>query len=378
MKIIIAPDSFKGSLSSMEAANSIERGIKKVNEDIEVVKVPMADGGEGTVEALIHCTEGSLEYIKVKDPLYREVNSYYGILGDGATAIIEMAAASGLPLLKEEERNPLLTTTYGTGQLILHALDKGCRNFIIGIGGSATNDGGAGMLTALGAKLLDKSGSEIRLGGAALSDLHKINLESFDKRIYESNFIIACDVDNPLCGERGASAVFAPQKGADKAMVQTLDNNLYHYAQVVKETINKDVVDIPGAGAAGGLGAAFFGFFNGKMERGIDVIIKLSNLEEKIIKADLVITGEGAMDFQTGFGKTPFGIAKLCEKHSVPVIGICGSLGEGYESLYSCGFSSIFSIIDKPMTLCEAIENTETLLEGTAERIMRLINTFNS
>lgn len=373
MKIAIAPDSFKGSLSATEVANAIEKGIKKVDINIETVKIPMADGGEGTVESLVEATGGKYIKVKVNDPLMREIEAVYGILGDNKTAVIEMAQASGLPLLKKEERNPMKTTTYGTGQLIKHAVNSGCKNIIIGIGGSATNDGGAGMAMALGAKLLDKEGKDIPLGAEGLIKLKTIDLATFDEKIRECKFIAACDVENPLVGEKGASHIFGPQKGADKDMVKVLDEYLEHYGNLLEEYLNISVLDYPGAGAAGGLGAALLAFLNAELKRGIDIVIEASNLDEKIKDSDLVITGEGMIDYQTQFGKTPFGVAETSKKYNRPVIAIAGGIGKDASDLYNKGIDSIFSIVDKPMTLDEAMENAEILLEDTAERIMRIV-----
>jgi glycerate 2-kinase len=373
VKIVIAPDSFKGSLSAYEVAANIEIGIKKVINDVEIIKVPMADGGEGTVKSLVDGSGGRIINLKVKGPLLRQVDSFYGITGDGKTAVIEMAAASGLPLISGEERNPLKTTTYGTGELIKHALDMGCRNIMIGIGGSATNDGGAGMLQALGVKLLDKNEREIGSGGECLLDLRKIDLSHMDRRIEECSITAACDVSNPLCGPTGASAVFGPQKGADEAMVKILDECLLNFAMVIKRDLGTNIKDIPGAGAAGGLGGGLLAFLKAKLSRGIDIVIEATNLEKKIEGADLVITGEGMIDYQTAYGKTPYGVAMIAKKYGIPVIAIVGGIGENAEILYEKGFDSIFSIVDKPMVLEEAMDRGQILIEKTAERIMRLI-----
>jgi glycerate kinase len=373
MKIIIAPDSFKGSLSALEVCENIEKGIKKVFKNADIVRVPMADGGEGTVQSLVDATGGKLVNLKVKDPLMRTIDAFYGILGDDNTAVIEMAAASGITLLSKEERNPMKTTTYGTGEIIVHALDMGCRNFIIGIGGSATNDGGAGMLNALGVKLLDENGDEIGFGGGSLDKLQNIDLSGIDSRIKLCNIVAACDVDNPLCGGKGASNIFGPQKGADENMVITLDKNLSHYADMVEKYLGISIRDYPGAGAAGGLGGGLLAFLNAKLLPGINIVIKTTALEDKLKNADLVITGEGMIDYQTQYGKTPYGVAKLAKKYNIPVIAIAGGIGKDAEDLYLKGFDSIFSIVDKPMTLEDAMGSTDLLLQKTAERIMRVI-----
>lgn len=377
MKILIAPDKFKGSLSAFEVADNIEKGILKVFPKAIVVKVPMADGGEGTVESLVDATGGKIIKTNVKDPLFRDIESFYGILGDGKTAVIEMAAASGLYLLKDYERNPMITTTYGTGQLIKDALDRGCRRFIIAIGGSATNDGGAGMATVLGVKFYDKDGREIGLGGGELSKIYSIDTSNIDDRLKECEFIVACDVANPLIGENGASRVYGPQKGATKEMVEVLDKNLEHYGKLLEKYFNKKIIDVPGSGAAGGLGAGLMAFLNAQLKNGIEIIIETLKLEEKIKEADIVISGEGKIDFQTAFGKTISGIAKLCKKHNKPLIVIAGTV-EDIENLYEIGVSSIFSIVEKPMSLEDAIKNAPTLLEKSAERIFRLIKAIKA
>lgn len=377
VKILIAPDKFKESLSALKVADSIEKGILKVFPKAVIVKVPMADGGEGTVESLVDATGGKIIKTNVKDPLFRDIESFYGILGDGKTAVIEMAAASGLYLLKDYERNPMITTTYGTGQLIKDALDRGCRNFIIAVGGSATNDGGAGMATVLGVKFYDKDGIEIGLGGGELSKIYSIDTSNIDDRLKECEFIVACDVANPLIGENGASRVYGPQKGATKEMVEVLDKNLEHYGKLLEKYFNKKIIDVPGSGAAGGLGAGLMAFLNAQLKNGIEIIIETLKLEEKIKEADIVISGEGKIDFQTAFGKTISGIAKLCKKHNKPLIVIAGTV-EDIENLYEIGVSSIFSIVEKPMSLEDAIKNAPTLLEKSAERIFRLIKAIKA
>lgn len=377
MKIVIAPDSFKGSLTAKEAADSIENGIKKVLPDAETIKVPMADGGEGTVQSLVDCTKGELINIKVRDPLYRLIDSYYGILGDGKTAVIEMAAASGLPLLTDAERDPMKTTTYGTGQLIKDALQRGCSEIIIGLGGSATNDGGTGMLQALGAKFTDVHGYEVGFGGENLSKIKHIDLSKIDKRIKQCRFTAACDVENPLYGESGAAYVFAQQKGASEQEIGILDSNLKYYAGIIKEELGISVDTVKGAGAAGGLGAAVMAFLNADIKKGIDIVVDLTSLEDKLKDADLVITGEGMIDFQTAFGKTPFGVAQTAKKYNIPVIALAGGLGKNISSLYSKGIDSIFSIVNKPMSLQDSMINSKELISDTIERVIRLIIKFN-
>ncbi|GAA0084078.1 glycerate kinase [Clostridium sp. CTA-7] len=377
MKVLIAPDSYKGSLSSIEVADCIEKGMKRYSKDIETIKVPMADGGEGTVETLVNITGGKIVNIKVCDPLLREVDSFYGILGDEKTAVIEMAAASGLNLLSKEELNPLITSTYGTGQIINDAIAKGCTNLIIGIGGTATNDGGAGMLRALGLRFLNEDGRDIPEGGKALMELHHLDSKNLNKAILSCNIKVACDVDNPLCGPNGASVVFGPQKGANENDIMSLDNALKHYSKILKDNFEVDVLDVAGSGAAGGTGAAFIAL-GAKLESGVDIILKEAKFVEILKDIDLVITGEGKIDFQTKFGKTPSGVAREASKENIPVIAICGAMGSGYRELYDYGFTSIFSINNKPMTVEESVEDSRELIVDISERIMRVICTSYS
>jgi len=372
MKIIIAPDSFKGSLTSSQVCAAIKRGIEKADESIDIITIPMADGGEGTVDALMNSLGGSKIQVWVKDPLFRKIKVQYGILDDGITAVIEMASASGLALLSREERNPMNTTTYGTGELIKDALDKGCRKFIIGIGGSATNDGGIGMAAALGARFYDSEGNEIELTGSGLTKLDSIDLRELDPRVKESSFRVFCDVENPLYGPSGAAYVYGRQKGADDEMIEKLDNGLRRLSEIIEKDLGKSVASIPGAGAAGGLGAGLMAFLDAKLEKGIDFLMQTICFEERIKDADLIITGEGRMDEQTKYGKTVFGIIKAAKKQEIPVVGICGSIGDGVEELYAEGLSSVFSIVNRPMSLSESIEQAYELLTSTAENVIRL------
>lgn len=372
MKFVLAPDSFKESMTSMEACNAMERGIKKVFKDAECIKVPMADGGEGTVEALVHATFGRIERVNVTGPLGNKVEAFYGVLGNGKTAVIEMASASGIQLVKREERNPLITTTFGTGELIKAALDQGIKHLVIGIGGSATNDGGCGMLQALGGKLLDKEGNQIAFGGGALKDIESIDLSSLDERLKEVSIEVACDVTNPLVGEKGASAVFGPQKGATKEIVKELDNNLAHYAFVIKKDLGKEVSHIEGSGAAGGLGAALL-LLGGELKRGIELVIKHTELAEKVKGADFVFTGEGSIDDQTIYGKTPMGVATVAKENGVSTIAFSGKVGEGIEGLYEIGIKSIFSIMTGVSNLDEALKEGSRNLELTTENVVRLL-----
>ncbi len=372
MKIVVAPDSFKGSVSAKDAAQSIKNGIMKVYKDIDIVCLPMADGGEGIVQSMVDATGGKTIKTKVHGPMFQEVDAFYGILGDGKTVVIEMAAASGLPLVSDDQKNPMTASTYGTGELIKHALDKGCEKIIMGVGGSATNDGGQGMAKALGVVFLDKQGNDIGYGGGSLEKLYSIDITGMDKRIKNCEVILACDVENPLCGPTGATYIFGPQKGAKDGMLEILDKNLEHYADVIKSTLNVNIKDYPGAGAAGGLGGGAMAFLNAEIRKGVEIVIDMLRLDEHVKDADLVITGEGMMDYQTQFGKTPFGVAKTAKKYCVPVIALVGRIGKGADALYDFGVDSIFSIVDGPMTLENSMMNGEKLLEDTAERVMRL------
>lgn len=371
MKIIIAPDSFKGSLSAITAANAIDRGVKKVFAKAETVLLPIGDGGEGTMETLVAATDGKIKKVQVTGPLNNQVEAAYGILGDGVTCVIEMASASGLHLVPEDKLSPLQATTFGTGELILQALDDGYSSFILGLGGSATNDGGAGMLQALGMKILNTDGNEIGPGGGELQNVRQIDLAAFDERISQSRFIIASDVQNPLVGPQGASRIFGPQKGASPEDVQLLDRNLSNWADQIFRTTGKRLHNRPGAGAAGGIGGAFQAFFPSEMKRGIDVVLDYIKLDQELQGADLVITGEGRVDHQTAFGKTPLGVAQRSHAKGVPTVILAGSVGKGTDVLHDFGVISIYSIINTPMSLKEAMENATELLEESAEQFVR-------
>jgi glycerate 2-kinase len=373
MKILVAPDSFKDSITAILAGRAIGRGLKRASEFVEIREVPVADGGEGTVSAIVGGTNGKLVSCAVHDPLMRKITAQWGISGTTNTAIIEMAGASGLELLKNSERNPWYTSTYGTGELILDALNKNCRRFIIGIGGSATNDGGMGMAKALGAKFLNSQGKSIGEGGGSLSELVHIDISAMDKRVLQSEFIVACDVTNPLTGNNGASFIYGAQKGADRAMQEKLDSNLKHYAALIKETMQKDIEFLPGAGAAGGLGAGMLAFLNGKLQSGFEIIAEEVKIHEHCKWADVVITGEGKIDQQTKNGKTPYGVARIAKQYNKKVIGVAGTLGDNYTELYSNGFDAIFSIIDKPMPLKEALKQSQELLENAGFAIGKLL-----
>lgn len=369
MKIVIAPDSFKESLSAVEAAAAIEKGFKVVYPNAEYIKVPMADGGEGLVESLVHAVNGSVVKKEVTGPLGEKVDGFFGVIHNGKTAVIEMAAAAGLHLVPRKARNPLMTTTYGVGELILAALEYGVEHIIMGLGGSATNDGGAGMAQALGANLLDEKGQEIGYGGGELGKLHTINLDNLDPRLKDIVFEVACDVDNPLVGKRGASAIFGPQKGATTEMIGQLDQNLLHYARMIESKLGKKIVQIPGSGAAGGLGAGLLAFLPCELKKGIDIVIQATGLEEIMEGASLVITGEGKIDDQTIFGKTPIGVARTAKKYHIPVIGLAGTLSHGYESVYEHGIDAVFSIVPGVASLEVALENAYINLQNTARNI---------
>ena len=353
MKIVVAPDSFKGSLTAVEVSDAIEQGIREIFPESEIIKIPMADGGDGTVQCLVNATGGKILREKVTGPLGDEVLASYGILGDKKTAVIEMAEASGLTLVPENKRNPLITTTYGTGQLIKAALDQGCKKMIIGIGGSATNDAGAGMVQALGAKLLDKDGEEIGFGGGELKEVFRIDTIYLDNRLSETKVLIASDVNNPLCGPKGAARVYGPQKGATPEMIKKLDESLAYFAEIIKRDLNKDIKDIPGAGAAGGLGASFMAFLNAELRPGIEIIIEIVKLEQAIKNADLVVTGEGKIDSQTIYGKAPIGVAKIAKKYNVPVIAVAAIIGDDADIVHQYGINTLIKISEPPMSLAE-------------------------
>ena len=372
--IVLAPDSFKESMTAKEVCMAMEKGIKKINNKINCIHVPMADGGEGTMQSLIDATNGKIYSIKVVGPLLNEIEAQYGILGDGEVGVIEMASASGIHLVPKEKRNPLTTTTYGTGQLIKACLDKGVKKILIGIGGSSTNDGGAGAIEALGAKFLDEEGREIGFGGGELGKLKTIDLSNFDKRLKSVEIEVACDVNNPLCGENGASNIFGPQKGATKEMIEILDKNLKHYAEIIKEQCKKDIINIPGAGAAGGLGAGLLAFLDGKLKKGIELVIEYSGLEDKIKLCDVVFTGEGSIDYQTKFGKTPIGVAGVAKKYGKPVIALAGRVGDNIDDLYENGIDSIFGIMRGAASIEDALKNGKENVEKASENVIRLIN----
>ena len=373
MKIVIAPDSFKGSLTALQVAEAMEVGLRRVFPDAAIEKVPMADGGEGTVQSLVDATSGEVLTAQVMDPLGNTIDAQYGVLGDGITAVIEMAAASGLTLVPPDKRDPRVTTTYGTGELIRAALASGCRKLIIGIGGSATNDGGAGMAQALGAKLLTASGEQIKPGGDHLATLNSIDLSELDPRITETETVVACDVNNPLTGEQGASYVYGPQKGATREMIEMLDANLAHFDKILQRDLSKSVGNVPGAGAAGGLGAGLMAFVDASLKSGIEIVTEAAQLSKRLADADLVITGEGQINFQTVFGKTPVGVARVAKTHNIPVIAIAGSIADDSDGVYDAGIDAMIDIVPEPMPLETAIENATALTEIAAERAGRMV-----
>ncbi|TCD53877.1 glycerate kinase [Alloscardovia theropitheci] len=396
MKIVVAPDSFKGSLTAQQAADAIEIGIRRVLPQANIVTVPMADGGEGTVQSLVDATGGYLVTAEVVNPLGKMCRAQYGFLGNTSlndksvhddttheenslgdcTAVIEMAQASGIQFVNELTMNPLTATTYGTGQLIKDALDRGATKIIVGLGGSATNDGGAGMAQALGVHLKDADGNELDFGGAELARLESIDCSQMDERLKYVEIILASDVTNPLTGSRGASAVFGPQKGASDDMIMQLDAALMHYAKIIREQCGRDVENIPGSGAAGGLGAGFLAFTRASIKPGVSVMIEATHLKEKAVGADLCITGEGGIDSQTQYGKTPLGVAQAVKDaaQQCTVIALAGKVGSGAEILYDMGIDAIFGIIPGVSTMSEAIEQASENVSRMAENVVRLVH----
>jgi glycerate kinase len=373
MKIVIAPQGFKGNLTALEVAHAIEEGVKRIVPDAETVLKPMADGGEGTVQALVDATGGEMMTTEVTGPLQERVNAHWGILSDKTTGVIEMASASGLPLVPPDKRNPLVTTTYGTGELIRAALDHDCRKLIIGIGGSATNDGGAGMAQALGAKLLDTNGKELPFGGAALTNLERIDVSAMDPRLADFEVTLASDVNNPLCGPRGASAIYGPQKGATPDMVKQLDAALWYYANVIKKDLDIDLREVPGAGAAGGLGLGLMVFLKARMMPGIDVVIRATNLVADLKGAELVFTAEGRIDCQSAMGKVPTGVALAAKEFGATVIALAGEVADDCRVVFDQGIDAVLSIAPGPITLDQSMEDAEKLLANAAECAMRFI-----
>ncbi len=384
MRILIAPQALKGSLTAAEAGQAIAEGALRVFPTAEIEVVPVADGGEGTVQALVDATHGELVRQAVTGPLGESVEAYYGVLGDGAkgaareTAVIEMAACAGLPLVPAARRDPRHTTTFGVGELILAALERGCKHFIIGIGGSATNDGGAGMAQALGIALLNEQGAPLARGGSALATLARIESGGLDARILACGFEVACDVTNPLCGPEGASAIYGPQKGATPAMVAELDAALAHYAQIIARDLGSSVGDVPGAGAAGGLGAGLLAFLHARLRPGAQIVLEALQLEERVRVADLVITAEGQLDGQTAFGKSVGAVAGVAQRHAVPLLALAGSLGQDYQVAYKLGVDAIAVLPCGPMSLDYAMRHAAPLTRDATERALRFLRVGRS
>lgn len=373
MHIVVAPDSFKECLTATQVSLAISEGIKRVVPEADIIRIPVADGGEGTVAALVTATGGKIIQTPSVDALNRPIDSFYGILGDGKTAVIEMAAASGIELIVHEERNPLITTTFGTGLLLKAALDAGFTQIIIGIGGSATNDGGTGMAQALGFGLFDEDGQPLNLGGGSLCALHSIDCSNVHPKLQEAKITVACDVRNPLLGSSGATYVYGPQKGATPQMLETLERNMVHFSRILQQEMKINVSEIPGAGAAGGLGAGLMAFCKTKMISGFELVSELTNLEKHISQASLVFTAEGKIDAQTAFGKTISGVGQLAKRHKVTAIALAGMITDDLTELYKQGITSVFAIGNQPMSLEESKAQASELLANTTEQIMRIV-----
>ncbi|GIA19350.1 glycerate kinase [Vibrio cholerae] len=372
MKVVIAPDSFKESLTAKQVCDAIQAGLARVWHDAKFVAIPVADGGEGTVQSLVDATQGRLVEVKVMGPQGKRVEAFYGMLGDNQTAVIEMAAASGLHHVPLAQRDPKLTTSFGTGELIRHALDQGVTKLIIGLGGSATNDGGVGMLAALGACFTNADGDPIQLTGGGLRELTHIDLQDFDPRLQNCDILVACDVNNPLCGDKGASAVFGPQKGATPEDVQLLDGALRQFGLLTEKVTGKMVLESAGAGAAGGMGAALLAYTQAILRPGIEIVLETVQLAHQVIDADLVITGEGRIDSQTVHGKTPMGVAKVAKRFDVPVLALCGCTGDNYQAVYQCGIDAVFAAVPRAMSLEDALKESDFNLADLAENVARL------
>ena len=373
LKVVAAPQTFKGSISALNAAEAISIGVKNIYPSAEVFLCPVADGGDGTLETLVEVSNGNIVECVVEGPTGTPVEAQWGAMGDEQTAVIEMARTSGLALLDLNERDPLNASTYGLGEAILSALDQNYRKFIIGIGGSATNDGGAGMAQAVGISLKDEFGKEIPRGGAALSKLHSIDTVGIDPRIKQSEFMVACDVNNPLTGPEGASAVYGPQKGATPEMITQLDEALKNFAETILRDLGEEVEHISGAGAAGGLGAGMMAFMGGTLKPGVDIVLDTVGLADKLKGTDIVITGEGGIDFQTVYDKAPIGVAKLAKNLGIPTIALAGLVGKDFQVVHKDGIESVFSIVNGPMTLENASSNAHRLIVESTEQVMRLL-----
>ncbi len=372
-KVVIAPQGFKESLTGMEIAEAMSVGVKLVWPEAETVLIPVADGGDGTLQALVDSSDGEIRTAKVEDAIGRTIDAEWGALGNGTTAVIEIARAAGLARLGLDERDVRTASTFGVGQLFIEALDAGFTDFIIGVGGSATNVGGAGMIQAMGGNLTDSTGKEIARGGIGLSTLANIDVSGLDSRMTGASVVVACDVSNPLCGPRGASAIFGPQKGATYEDVQELDAALANFAEVIAKDLHTDVAEIPGAGASGGLGAGLMGFFDARLRLGADIVLDAVNLDEHLKRADLVIVGEGQFDRSTVFNKSPVAVAQRAKRNGTPVIGIAGSLGAGFREVHQHGIDAVFSLVNRPMSLRAAMEDTKRLVAIATEEACRAI-----
>ena len=372
-KVVLAPQGFKESLTGMEIAEAMSAGVKRVWPEAETVLIPVADGGDGTLQALVDSSGGEVRTASVEDAIGRPIDADWGALGNGTTAVIEVANAVGLARLTLEERDVRRASTYGVGQLIVEALDAGFTEFIIAIGGSATNDGGAGMVQAMGGRLSDRDGHELPRGGIALADLAKIDVSGLDSRMAGADVVVACDVNNPLCGPLGASAIFGPQKGASSEDVRELDAALANYAEVISRDLHTDVAEIPGAGASGGLGAGLMGFFDARLRLGADIVLDAVNIDKHLKGADLVIVGEGQFDRSTVFNKSPVAVAQRAKINGTPVIGVAGSLGAGFREVHEHGIDAVFSLVNRPMSLKAAMEDTRRLVTIATEEACRAI-----
>ncbi|MEX1377077.1 MAG: glycerate kinase [Eubacteriales bacterium] len=376
MKIVIAPDSFKGSLSSIDVINIMKKEALKTFADADVIGIPIADGGEGTIDAMLFGSDGEKRTCTVLNPLGEEISAEYGIIGD--TAIIEMASCSGLTLIGINQRNPLKTTSFGTGQMIKNVLDAGYRKILIGIGGSATNDGGMGAMQALGAEFFDIEDDLIKNGcGEKLIEINRISIDNLDSRLRCSEITVMCDVENTLTGESGATYVYGMQKGGSKETLNILEEGMLHYEEKINELFDSEISRQPGAGAAGGMGAALMGFCGAKLTSGIDAVIKIKNFEERIKGADIIITGEGRIDSQSAYGKVIYGVAKHAKKQGIPVIAVAGAVGEGFDKVYDIGVDAIFTLPDRPMRMAECLDKADILLSQLSRNIFELIKLTN-
>ena len=373
LRILVAPNAFKESLSAVDAAAAISRGLLKVLPNSRITQLPIADGGDGTLEAVVEGTQGKIFRARVLDPLGKKIFAHYGLTGDGKTAVIEMSRASGLALVPTSQRNPMRCTSYGTGQLIKAALKRGVHDIILGIGGSATVDGGIGALQALGVEFLDRRGRPVGWGGNGLKSIARIDMDRINPLLKRARILVACDVDNPLVGPRGSAAVFGPQKGATPGMVRKLDERLGRLGKLIQQTTGREVSQVAGTGAAGGIAGGFMGLLGARLSPGSDLVFDLLQVEEQVKKADLIFTGEGQIDFQTPFGKGPGMLAKIARENGVPVIGIAGSVAGDVGGLYDQGFTALFSIVASPLTIEAAIQNADRLLEAQSEQVARLL-----